>query len=158
LQKRPGEKSCVKHRWRPRNGCDSRSVVITIIQVNSQLCCFIPALLGKSPELLLLKLLPHIYHHSHFLAATFISQLFHASVFCIGLHPFITAWLFLSRYHIFLQIDLRCAAGRKFKGPTLHTYQDSNIHFFQHQLPELTFIIKITFRKPCMIGALYPFL
>jgi len=45
----------------------------------------------NSPELSLLKFLPLAYHHSHFLAAIWISHLFSQQ----GPHTFFTAGLFL---------------------------------------------------------------
>jgi len=84
LCKMASMKIVLKYRWRPRNGCDVRSVtniLITTIRVN-----FVRFLvkLGwgmgwgntDSPELSLLKFLSLTYHHSHFLATTCISQLF----------------------------------------------------------------------------------
>jgi len=72
-----GEK-VVKSRWQPRNSCDGRSLAISLIKtIQVNLCCHIPASLGVSPKLTLLNLLPKTDHHSHFLAATWISQLFY---------------------------------------------------------------------------------
>jgi len=67
LCKMASMKKVVKYRWQPRDDCDGRSVrkiLIMTIQVQNL------------PELLLLKIWSLIYHHSHFLTATRISQLF----------------------------------------------------------------------------------
>jgi len=105
LCKMAGMKMVVKYRWQPRNGCDGRSNLITTIQVN--LCCLIPASLGigtKFTWIVIIKIFvtdlpsqPFLGRHLYF-----ISQLFSYQPFCIGPHLFFSAWLFLSRYHIFL--------------------------------------------------------
>ena len=92
----------VKLRWRPRNGCDGRSMVkilITTIQVN-----FVPrSMAPNSPELSLLKVLPLTYDHSHFLAATLdFTSFFHHSL-SEGCTLF-TAWLFWIRFQFFLYL------------------------------------------------------
>ena len=72
----------VKSNVAPRNGCDGRltvKILIATIQVN-----FVPIdkAATNSPELLLLKILPLTYHHSHFLAATLdFTSFFHHSLF-----------------------------------------------------------------------------
>ena len=77
-------------RWRPRNGCDGRSIVkilIMTIQVN-----LVPLDLGtKFTWIVVIKILPLTYHHSHFLAAT----LDFTSFFTIA---------FLRATHFFLQL------------------------------------------------------
>ena len=52
---------------------------------------------ANSSELLLLKCLPLTYHHSHFLAATCISQLLFTPVFLHRTTPFSTALWFLNK-------------------------------------------------------------
>ena len=70
-------------------------------------CCLIPASLGISTKFSLLNFLSLIYHHSQFLVATSISQLFlKKESFYIGPHLF-TASLFLIRYYLFLWISTR---------------------------------------------------
>jgi len=51
----------------------------------------------NSPELLLLKILPLAYHHSHFLAATLDFTSFFTMAFLVP-HTFFTAGLFWIRY------------------------------------------------------------
>jgi len=59
-------------RWQPRNGCDGKLMekfLITTIQVN--LCCLLHVSLGfgtKFTRIVVIKILPLTYHHSHFLA------------------------------------------------------------------------------------------
>ena len=72
-------------------------ILITTIQVN--FC----AASQNLPKLSLLKFLPLIYHHSHFLAATLDFTFFFIMAF-LGAAPFFTAWLFLIRYHFFLYL------------------------------------------------------
>jgi len=60
----------------------------------------------NSPELLLLKILPLSDHHSHFRAATFDFTTFFMLPFFAWAAPFFTVWLFLCRFHFFLQFNL----------------------------------------------------
>jgi len=96
--KRPLLKKMWNPRWRPRNGCDGRLMakfLITTIQVN-----LVPnpsetrRRQHNSPELLLLKILPLAYHHSHFLAATLDFTSFSTMAF-LGLHTFFYCWAVL---------------------------------------------------------------
>jgi len=48
----------------------------------------------NSPELLLLKILPLFYHHSHFWATTFDFTTFFILCFFALATPFFTIWLF----------------------------------------------------------------
>jgi len=63
-------------KWQP---CDGRIMVkILMVTIQMNLCCLLHVSLGfgtNSPELLL-NFLPLAYHHSHFLATTWISRLF----------------------------------------------------------------------------------
>jgi len=65
------EKKMSNPRWQPRNGYDGRlmaKILTMTIQVN--LVSNHGEGNSNSPELLLLKLLPLLYHYSHFSAAT----------------------------------------------------------------------------------------
>jgi len=68
--------------------------LITTIQVN--LCCLLHVSLGFGTKftLLLLKILPLAYHHSHFLAATLDFTSFTTMAF-LGLHIFFYSWAVL---------------------------------------------------------------
>jgi len=66
LCKMASMKKAVKYRWRPRNGCDGRSVtniLITTIQMN--LCCLIPGIGTKFTWIVVIKIFSLTYHHSH---------------------------------------------------------------------------------------------
>ena len=119
LCKMASMKKVVKYRWRPRNGCDGRSVtkiLITTIQVS--LCCLIPASLGigtKFTWIVVIKILvtdlpsqPFLGHHLCF-TTFFIIAILHRAA------PFFTAWLFLSGYHIFYNLSCFFSVARRRK-------------------------------------------
>ena len=90
----------------------------------------------NSPELSLLKILPFIYHHSHFLAANLDFTTFFTMDFW-GLHPFLQLGCFVVDTTSFCICVLK--AGHRPLGPVFFLYykkykQDAklilNIHFF----------------------------
>ena len=74
--------------------------LITTIQVN--LYCLIPGISTKFTWIVIKIFAIKLYHHSHFMAAPFISQLFSHWPFFNRVAPFFTFRLFLSGYHFFL--------------------------------------------------------
>jgi len=72
MPKKYSMKKVMNSKGQPRSGCDGRIMakfLITTIQAN--FCCLLQASLGIGTELLLLKILPLSYHHSHFWTTTF---------------------------------------------------------------------------------------
>jgi len=112
IQNNPAvKKGCSPQECCCENGCGIQScsyfdgklkakTLITTIQVN--LCSmFHYNSAPNSPEFLLLKFLPLAYHHSHFLATTWIPHLLFTKEF-LGATPFFTAGLVWIKFHFFL--------------------------------------------------------
>ena len=106
MQKKTAWKKLQNQRWWPKSGCDGRIMekfLITTIQAN--LCCLLQASLGigtKFTWIVVIKILPLSYHHSHFWASTFDFTTFFMLSFFAWPTPFFTVWLFLCRFHLFL--------------------------------------------------------
>jgi len=95
MQKMTAWKKLWNQRWQPRSGCDGgimSKFLITTIQVNLVPIPIVKLGGGNTnfPGLLLLKILPLSYHHSHFWAATFDFTTFFMLSFFAWVAPFFT--------------------------------------------------------------------
>jgi len=84
--------------WRPRNGCDCRfKAKILIMTIHAAFSMLYYNSAHKFTWIVIIKILPLAYHHSHFLATTLVST----TAFLRAAH-FFTAGLFGIRFHFFL--------------------------------------------------------